>query len=303
MRGVLAQERELPFSAIVKDAHAKFAPELARVEFRNVCLAFGDKVVLDGVSFCVQPGEMKVVLGQSGSGKSTILRLLIGLLKPDAGEIYINGEEVAHLSEEDLNRVRQKMSIVFQEGALFDSLSVYDNIAYRPRELARALGWSPEKIDAHVQRVLAFAQLEALAEAFPEALSGGTRRLVAIARAMVDNPEIILFDEPTVGLDPPTAHRLCEAAVRLRDLEGVTSMFVTHRLADVRYLASHYAVAKANGEAELLEENERLCLTNTKFLMINGGKIVFDGTDEQLWNADDKFLRAFTHEEEQYTER
>jgi phospholipid/cholesterol/gamma-HCH transport system ATP-binding protein len=191
------------------------------------------------------------------------------------------------------------MSIVFQEGALFDSLSVYDNIAYRPREL----GWSPEKIDAHVQRVLAFARLGDLADAFPDALSGGTRRLVAIARAMVDNPEIILFDEPTVGLDPPTAHRLCEAAVRLRDLEGVTSMFVTHRLADVRYLASHYAAAKANGEAELLEENERLCITNTKFLMLNDGKIVFDGTDEQLWNSDDKFLRAFTHEEEETPEQ
>jgi phospholipid/cholesterol/gamma-HCH transport system ATP-binding protein len=272
---------------------------LARVEFRNVCLAFGNKVVLDGVSFRVNPGEMKVVLGQSGSGKSTILRLLIGLLKPDAGEIYINGEEIAHLKEEDLNRVRRKMSIVFQEGALFDSLSVYDNIAYRPRELARAFGWSAAEIDAHVQRVLAFARLGNVAAAFPAALSGGTRRLVAIARAMVDDPEIILFDEPTVGLDPPTAHRLCEAAVRLRDVEGVTSMFVTHRLSDVRYLASHYAVAQANGETELCEENDRLCLTNTRFLMLNEGKIVFDGTDEQLWNAEDKFLRAFTHEEEE----
>lgn len=275
--------------------HTNHEPQIARVEFRDVCLAFGDKVVLDGVSFRVQPGEMKVVLGQSGSGKSTILRLLLGLLKPNAGEIYINGEEVGHLAEADLNLVRQQMSIVFQEGALFDSLSVYENIAYRPREL----GWSDEKIEAHVQRVLAFARLGELADAFPAALSGGTRRLVAIARAMVDNPAIILFDEPTVGLDPPTARRLCEAAVRLRDLENVTSMFVTHRLADVRYLASHYAITKTNGETELQEENDRLCLTNTKFLMLNGGKVVFDGTDEQLWSSADKFLRAFTHEEEE----
>lgn len=283
------------FISAVKEAAAKPEPQVARIEFRNVCLAFGDKVVLDGVSFRVHQGEMKVVLGQSGSGKSTILRLLLGLLKPDAGEIYINGEEVAHLTEEDLNPVRQQMSIVFQEGALFDSLSVYENIAYRPREL----GWSDEKIDAHVQRVLTFARLGELADAFPAALSGGTRRLVAIARAMVDNPAIILFDEPTVGLDPPTARRLCEAAVRLRDLENVTSMFVTHRLADVRYLASHYAITKPSGETELQEENDRLCITNTKFLMLNEGKIVFDGTDEQLWSSADKFLRAFTHEEEE----
>ncbi|HEX4946737.1 MAG TPA: ATP-binding cassette domain-containing protein [Blastocatellia bacterium] len=268
--------------------------ELPRIEFREVALAFGTKVVLDGVSFSVSPGEMKVVLGKSGSGKSTILRLLLGLLKPDAGAILINGEDITQLSEEALNQVRQKMSIVFQEGALFDSLSVYENIAYRPREL----GWSDEKIEAHVQRVLAFARLSHVADTFPDALSGGTRRLVAIARAMVDNPEIILFDEPTVGLDPPTAHRLCEAAVRLRDLENVTSLFVTHRLADVRYLASHYAVIKETGESELLVENDRLCLTNTKFLMLNEGQIVFDGTDEQLWNANDPFLRAFTHEDE-----
>lgn len=281
----------------MKEAPAKSFCEtpLARVEFRNVCLAFGDKVVLDGVSFRINPGEMKVILGQSGSGKSTILRLVLGLLKPDSGEIYINGEEIAEIAEEDLNHIRQKMSIVFQEGALFDSLSVYENIAYRPREW----GWSEEEIDAHVQRVLAFARLGEVADEFPEALSGGTRRLVAIARAMVDNPEIILFDEPTVGLDPPTARRLCEAAVRLRDLEGVTSMFVTHRLADVRYLASHYAVTKADGVTELLEENDRLCITNTRFLMLNQGKVVFDGTDEQLWKADDKFLRAFMHEDEE----
>lgn len=282
----------------MKEAAVKHEPQIARIEFRNVCLAFGDKVVLDGVSFRVSPGEMKVVLGQSGSGKSTILRLLLGLLKPEAGEIYINGEEVAHLAEEDLNPVRQKMSIVFQEGALFDSLSVYENIAYRPREL----GWPDEKIEAHVQRVLTFARLNDVADAFPDALSGGTRRLVAIARAMVDNPEIILFDEPTVGLDPPTARRLCEAMVRLRDLSNVTSMFVTHRLADVRYLASHYAIPSAEREPELQEENDRLCITNTKFLMLNEGKIVFDGTDEQLWASADQFLHAFTHEEEEAEE-
>src|SRR5205085_1075539 len=167
-----------------------------KIEFRDVSLAFGQKVVLDGVSFLVMPGEMKVILGQSGSGKSTILRLALGLLKADAGQIFINGVEIEGLEEEELNQVRQKMSIVFQEGALFDSLSVYENIAYRPHEL----GWPEDEIATRVERVLAFAGLDHVADQLPAALSGGTQRMIAIARAIVDQPEIILFDEPTVGL-------------------------------------------------------------------------------------------------------
>ncbi len=267
---------------------------LPKIEFREVSLAFGEKVVLDGVSFSVAPGEMKVILGQSGSGKSTILRLALGLLKPDGGQIFINGEEIAHLTEEELNHVRRKMSIIFQEGALFDSLTVYENIAYRPREL----GWDEATIEQSVERVLKFARLDEVADLLPDALSGGTKRLVAIARAIVDQPEIILFDEPTVGLDPPTARKLCEAAIRLRDLEAVTSMFVTHRLADIRYLASHYAVKTDDHQVQLRDENDALCLINTKLVMLNHGKVVFDGTDEQLWAADDSFLRDFTHEDD-----
>jgi phospholipid/cholesterol/gamma-HCH transport system ATP-binding protein len=186
------------------------------------------------------------------------------------------------------------MSMVFQEGALFDSLTVYENIAYRPHELS----WPEEKIERRVQEVMEFADLGDVADLLPGSLSGGTQRLVAIARAIVDDPEIILFDEPTVGLDPPTARRLCEAAVRLRDLSNVTSMFVTHRLADVRYLASHYAVRGDDGRIELREENNALCLINAKFIMIQGGKVVFDGTDEQLWAAENTFLRDFVHGDE-----
>jgi phospholipid/cholesterol/gamma-HCH transport system ATP-binding protein len=267
----------------------------ARIEFRDVHLAFGERVVLNGVSFRVAPGEMKVVLGQSGSGKSTILRLALGLLKPDAGQIFINGEEIEHFDEESLNRVRRKMSIVFQEGALFDSLSVYENIAYRPREL----GWPDAEIDERVQRVMRFAGLGEVADLLPESLSGGTRRLVAIARAIVDQPEIIFFDEPTVGLDPPTARKLCDAAIRLRDLESVSSLFVTHKLADVRYLASHYAVNNAEHQVEMREEHDKLCLVNTRFIVLNEGRIVFDGTDEELWAAEDRFLRSFTRDDEE----
>ena len=264
-----------------------------RIEFQDVKLAFGDRVVLNGVNFTVGPGEMKVILGQSGSGKSTILRLALGLLKPDAGRILINGEEIEKMKEEDLNRVRRKMSIVFQEGALFDSLTVFENIAYRPRELK----WDEEEIEERVARVLAFTGLEDVADLLPEALSGGTRRLVAIARAIVDQPEILFFDEPTVGLDPPTTRKLCDAAIRLRDLENVSSMFVTHKLADVRYLASHYAVSH-DGRVEVRNENDELCLVNTRFLVLYEGKIVFEGTDEELWAAEMPFLRSFTQAEE-----
>lgn len=272
----------------------KKAASTARIEFLDVKLAFGDRVVLDGVSFTVQPGEMKVVLGQSGSGKSTILRLALGLLKPNSGRIFINGAEIESIDEDALNLVRRKMSIVFQEGALFDSLTVYENIAYRPREL----GWPEEKIDEQVQRTLKFAGLSEVADLLPENLSGGARRMAAIARAIVDQPEIIFFDEPTVGLDPPTARKLCDAAIRLRDQENVASMFVTHKLADVRYLASHYTVMNAEQQIEVREENNELCLINTKFLILNDGKIVFDGTDEELWTSADPFLRKFTRDDE-----
>ncbi|MFN0123750.1 MAG: ABC transporter ATP-binding protein [Blastocatellia bacterium] len=278
-----------------------------KIEFRHVDLAFGDKVVLEGACFHVDHGEMKVVLGQSGSGKSTILRLLLGLLKPDGGEILIDGRNIAPLTEEELNPLRRHMSIVFQEGALFDSLSVYDNIAWRPREL----GWPEERIAARAAEVLDMAGLGAAADLLPAELSGGERRMVAIARAMVDDPEIILFDEPTVGLDPPTSRRVCDAAIRLRDLREVTSLFVTHRLSDVRYLSSRYATApdgprdgqpSSSGRSGIREEGAGLCLINTKFIVLNHGRVVFDGTDEQLWAAEDTFLHSFTHDDDDMTE-
>src|SRR5262249_22317117 len=168
-------------------------------------------------------------------------------------------------------------------------------MGYRPRELT----WSDEKIDAHAQRVLQFAGLGEVADLLPEDLSGGTQRLVAIARAIVDQPEIIFFDEPTVGLDPPTVRKLCNAAIRLRDLENVTSMFVTHKLADVRYLASHYAVKTAGMQFDVRKENNELCLINTKFIVLHDGKIIFDGTDEELWAAEDPFLQSFTRDDEE----
>lgn len=267
----------------------------AKIEFRNVSLAYGDHIVLDRVNFRVEPGEMKVILGQSGSGKSTILRLAIGLIKPDAGEIFLDGQEITQLPEEELTLTRRRISFVFQEGALFNSLTVYENIAYRPRDL----GWSEVEIDLRVREVLKFVDLEDEADSLPGELSGGTQRRVAIARAVVDAPELILYDEPTVGLDPQTAHKLCEAAVRLRDIDGVTSLFVTHKLDDLRFLSSRYCLRNDSGDVKMHDKADRYCLINTRFLMLRDAGVAFDGTDEQMAASDDPFLRDFMNLDEE----
>jgi len=259
-----------------------------RIEFCNVTFYYEDRLVLDGASFCVLPGEMKVILGGSGSGKSTLLKLAIGLTKPGSGQILIDSLEITGLDEEQLIELRRRVGMVFQEGALFDSLTVYDNVAYRPREL----DWSEEKIDREVSRVLSFVGLLDAADKLPAELSGGMKRRVAIARAIVDHPDIILFDEPTSGLDPPTARLICELAIKLRDIDGVTSMFVTHSLDDVRFLASRCAVVTPRG-VEVHGEDSRLCRSNTRFIFLDGGKIIFDGTGEQLWAAQDPRIRYF----------
>ena len=263
------------------------------IEFKNVSLAFDDHIVLNDISFAVGPGEMKVVLGQSGSGKSTILKLILGLIRPDAGEILINGEEISRLNEPALNKIRRCMGIVFQEGALFSSLDTYENVAYRPREMK----WCEEDIDREVRRVLTFVGLGEELEVMPDALSGGMKRRVAIARAIVDRPRIVLYDEATAGLDPPT-RSVCELAIRLRDVENVSSVFVTHKVEDIRFLSSKLIGIDQPGGTRLHGEDNKLCLINTKFLVLRDARIVFDGTDEQLWDSNDPFIGRFLIGEE-----
>ncbi|MER3632998.1 MAG: organic solvent resistance ABC transporter ATP-binding protein [Blastocatellia bacterium] len=248
------------------------------IEFRDVYLAFDDKVVLDGISFNVRRGETKIILGRSGGGKSTIIRLILGLLKPDAGAILIDGEDITQFTEEEMMAVRRKIGMVFQEGALFDSLSVYENVAYRLREL----NVEEEEIEREVRRMLRFVGLEDAIDKMPNELSGGMRRRVGIARALVGDPEIVLYDEPTAGLDPPTARTICELAIKLRDLQDVSSIFVTHEMNNVEYLSSEYATVNEKGEVIFEAEGEKLCLINTEVLMLRDGKIIFSGTDEQL---------------------
>jgi phospholipid/cholesterol/gamma-HCH transport system ATP-binding protein len=259
------------------------------IEFRDVSLAFDDRVILSRVNFKVNPGEAKIVMGGSGTGKSTLLKLTLGLLKPDTGQVLVDGEDITDYSEEQLMRVRQKIGMVFQEGALFDSLPVFDNVAYRLREQR-----VPESdISAIVLRMLRFVDLEHAVDKMPNELSGGMRRRVGIARALVGNPKIILYDEPTAGLDPITARTICELAIKLRDLEDVASIFVTHRLQDIEVLSSEYVIRDDRGNLAFEKEGDRLCLLNTKFIMLKDGNIIFSGTDEELRKVEHPYIIKF----------
>jgi phospholipid/cholesterol/gamma-HCH transport system ATP-binding protein len=259
------------------------------IEFHDVSLAYGDRRVLNRISFVVRYGESLIVLGQSGTGKSTILRLTLGLIKPDAGRIIVDGEDITDLTEEQLMNTRQKIGMVFQEGALFDSLTVFDNVAYRLREQRL-----PEsEIEETVMRMLRFVDLEDAADKVPNELSGGMRRRVGIARALAGHPKIILYDEPTAGLDPITARTINELALKLRDLEEVSSIFVTHRLKDLDVLSSEYVIRDDHGNLIFEQEGDRLCLINTQFIMLRDGEIIFSGSDEELRASAEPYIIKF----------
>ncbi|HKS29428.1 MAG TPA: ATP-binding cassette domain-containing protein [Pyrinomonadaceae bacterium] len=259
------------------------------IEFRDVHLGFADRKVLDGLSFKVMKGETKIILGGSGCGKSTTIKLVLGLLKPDSGQILVDGEDITNYNEQEMMRVRKKIGMIFQEGALFDSLSVYDNVAFKLHEQ----GVPEDEVEQEVRRMLRFVNLEDAIDKMPIELSGGMRRRVGIARALVGDPKIVMFDEPTAGLDPPTARTICELAMKLRDLEDVSSIFVTHEMNNLEYLTSEYAVVNDAGEVVFEKEGERLCLVNTRVLMMREGNIIFSGTDETLKKAEDPYIQKF----------
>ncbi len=265
-------------------------PDSAIIKLVNVTKSYWDQQVLQGINMEVARAETKVVLGGSGSGKSTIVKLILGLEKPDSGQIFVDGEDITPLREEELMRVRKKIGMVFQEGALFDSLTVGENVAYKMREEKI---FNEEEVEAIVRRLLGFVGLEHAIDKMPAELSGGMRRRVAIARALVGNPKILLYDEPTAGLDPITTRTICELVIKLRDLEGVSSVFVTHDLKAAFTLASEFAVVRPGGEVEFLGEDGKLCLINTRFAMVRDGKILFEGTDEKLRNLDDEYIKEF----------
>jgi phospholipid/cholesterol/gamma-HCH transport system ATP-binding protein len=259
------------------------------IEFRDVVLAFDDRVILNKLNFKVNRGETRIILGGSGGGKSTIIKIVLGLLKPDSGRVFIDGEDITDYTEAQMMSVRKKIGMVFQEGALFDSLSVYDNVAYRLHEQ----GLTEDEVEPEVRRMLRFVNLEDAIDKMPSELSGGMRRRVGIARALIGDPKIVLFDEPTAGLDPPTARTICELAMKLRDLEDVSSIFVTHEMNNVEYLCSEYAVVNEEGQVVFEREGERLCLINSKVMMIREGNVIFSGTDESLRRVEDPYIQKF----------
>ena len=250
---------------------------------------FGETRACDGVNFVVNKGEFLSLVGSNGAGKTSLVNLITAHLKPDSGQILVDGEDITNYSEVEMMRVRKKIGMIFQEGALFDSLSVYENVAFKLHEQ----GVPEDQVENEVRRMLRFVNLEQAIDKMPAELSGGMRRRVGIARALVGDPKIVMFDEPTAGLDPPTARTICELAMKLRDLEDVSSIFVTHEMNNLDYLTSEYAVVNEAGEVVFETEGEKLCLINCKVLMMRDGQVIFSGTDETLRKADDTYIQKF----------
>lgn len=273
-------------AAVAPSAPVTSSPAIV---FREVSLAFDDKVILDRVSFRLDPGRLKVVLGASGAGKSTILRLILGLLKPDSGQIEVDGRRVDQLGEGEMMAVRAHLGMVFQEGALFDSLTVRENVGYR---LYEELQVPLEDADARVRDVLGFIGLAEFADRMPAELSGGQRRRVAIARALAARPRILLYDEPTTGLDPITALTVDDEIVKLRDLEGVSAILVTHQLRDAFHVARHEASRAPDGRVTFVPVSaDRQHIT--EFLMLRNGRVAFEGTADELRASTDPYLKTF----------
>ena len=283
----MARAQPLPRPPLLEEALGPGGPIIV---FDQVCLAFDDKVILRDVSFTLKTGHTKIFLGASGAGKSTILRLILGLLKPDAGQIFVNGERVDNMPEDDLMRVRHDLGMVFQEGALFDSLSVRGNVGYK---LYEELNWKPADADQRVEEVLGFIGLAEFIDRMPSELSGGQRRRVAIARAMAAKPQILLYDEPTTGLDPITSITVDDEIIKLRDLEGISSILVTHQLRDAFYVAEH--TGKRNGREVTFEKASAAKCDEAEFIMLRDGGIAFEGNAGELRAAaaHDPYVAAF----------
>jgi phospholipid/cholesterol/gamma-HCH transport system ATP-binding protein len=264
------------------------APGAPVVVFDKVSLAFDEKVILREVSFTLIKGHTKIILGASGAGKSTILKLILGLLRPDAGVIWVNGERVDGMRERELMRVRADLGMVFQEGALFDSLTVRENVGYK---LSEELLWPDDQVDTRVEEILGFIGLTEHVDKMPSDLSGGQRRRVAIARAMAAKPRVLLYDEPTTGLDPITATTVDEEIIKLRDIEGVSSIVVTHQLRDAFYIATHTATRDGRKVDILLADEDKS--EEAEFIMLRDGGICFEGPAGDLKRSGDPYIKKF----------
>jgi phospholipid/cholesterol/gamma-HCH transport system ATP-binding protein len=260
------------------------------IELREVSLAFEEKAVLSRISFRVHPGETLFLLGETGAGKSVLLKLILGLLKPDSGRVLVYGRDLAPLPEEELDQIRRRMGIVFQEGALFDSLSVYENVAYRLREGGLR---QEEEIERRAREVLHFVEMEEAIDKMPSELSGGMRRRVAIARSIISQPEIMLYDSPTAGLDPVTSHTITMQIAKLRDVQHVTSLVVTHHLQDAFVLANYIYVEEKATLVPIRSLYHAVPPPATRFLLLHEGAAYFYGNAQDLAASHDGYLRKF----------
>jgi phospholipid/cholesterol/gamma-HCH transport system ATP-binding protein len=263
-------------------------PSGSAIVFEDVHLAFEENQVLRGVSFHLPFGETKALFGVAGSGKSTILKLALGLLAPDSGKISVLGNEVTQLREKDLFSMRARLGMVFQESALFDSLTVRENVAYR---LMEEHGIYNESIDARVRESLRFVELEHTLDLFPSELSGGMRRRVAIARAIITEPELLLYDSPTGGLDPVTSNTIVELIMKQRDVYKTSALLVTHRLQDAFTMATH-EFDKQTNQMRALPPGQH-CEVAMSFLILREGKVIFDGDLHKLAHTEDEYIREY----------
>jgi phospholipid/cholesterol/gamma-HCH transport system ATP-binding protein len=268
---------------LTKTANAVLDPV---VIFDNVSLRFDGPPVLENVSFQVAPGETRILLGPAGVGKSVLLKLANGLLKPDSGYVYLFGQEITQMPEEELLGLRLRTGMVFQEGALFDSLTVRDNVGYQLMERAVPVA----EVDQRVREALRFVELEHTYDMLPASLSGGMRRRVAIARAIIDQPQLLLYDSPTGGLDPVTSTTIVELIVKERDVYKTPSLLVTHRLQDAFTMATH-RFDQEQGKMVPLPKGQTD--PETSFMVLHQGKVAFDGSTEALVGSQDPFIKEF----------
>jgi len=277
---------------------ATIVPGEPLIAFQNIHLGFDQGEVLSGISFEVSPAETKILLGESGSGKTLLMKMAAGLLRPDAGRVWVMGHDLGTMSESDLLDFRRHIGFVFQEGALFDSLTVAENVAFRLREE----NIDEAEIETRVHEVLRFVEMEPAIDKFPGELSGGMRRRVSIARVLVDRPTLVFYDSPTAGLDPVTSQTIITLILRGRDLQGVTSMLATHRVQDAFGLA-RFRFDNKTGRVRPIGEtaaspgfagsNGGASATSTNVVVLREGQIYFEGTTEQLLHSPDDYLKTF----------
>jgi phospholipid/cholesterol/gamma-HCH transport system ATP-binding protein len=277
-----------PPTAIEERAPSSPGSASGVIVFDNVSMAFDGKVVLDRISFSLAKGETKAIFGVAGSGKSTILKLTLGLLKPESGHIRVLGDDVTQMAEEDLFALRRKIGMVFQESALFDSLTVRENVAFRLMEEGDV---TEEEVEKPVREALSFVELENTVDKFPSELSGGMRRRVAIARAIITRPEILLYDSPTGGLDPVTSTTIVQLLVKQRDVSKTSSLLVTHRLQDAFIMATHYFDRKTNAMQPLPPDARGEVPMG--FLILRDGKVIFDGDAHELAHSKDDYIKEY----------